>query len=126
MGHSPTSSIDDTPTFQNTSTADAEESHHWLTSLAFILIAAFFSVGYYALATFLLGGTLIYVHISQSDGPSKPDMIPVSLHVLLEGQFVHEISSQTLETLSDLVAASNVWDSVVQEAITIVDKDERR
>jgi hypothetical protein len=31
---------------------------------------------------------------------------------------------QSLDTLDDLIAAGNVWDSVVHEAITVLEKEE--
>ncbi|KAF7309549.1 hypothetical protein MIND_00325800 [Mycena indigotica] len=75
-----------------------------LMSLIFFFAAVFFATGTYLLAfLFIVGGTLhLYTH---SDN-AKPDM------------------AATMAALSELITANDLWDSVVQNTLTLLEKEE--
>lgn len=39
---------------------------------------------------------------------------------------MHLLWNQTIEALSELISAGNLWDSAVTEAMSIVEKDEQK
>ncbi|KAJ7230623.1 hypothetical protein GGX14DRAFT_508384 [Mycena pura] len=91
---------------------DADASPHphydpvdyWLLSVAFILAAIFLATGCYRLTTLIIGGTVTYVHNHTDD--TKPDM------------------TSTMEALHELLSANNIWDSIVQVTVNLLEKEE--
>ncbi|KAJ7583041.1 hypothetical protein C8J56DRAFT_832139 [Mycena floridula] len=84
------------------------ESHYWISSFAFALALVLFRARYYLTGFLLLCGPLFSVYLLAVDT------------ILVK----HDMSS-TLDGLQELMSASDVWDSVVQEAITVIEKDEQ-
>ncbi|KAF9465535.1 hypothetical protein BDZ94DRAFT_1188976 [Collybia nuda] len=105
LSHSRASSVEaqlNTPTSLTPTTSD---SSYLIPSLAFGFSVVFFNAGYTTLAIASLGAT---VHILKTmHDTSKHDMSP------------------SLESLNDLIASSNEWESVVQAAISTLETDER-
>ncbi|TFK39688.1 hypothetical protein BDQ12DRAFT_649037 [Crucibulum laeve] len=107
LDHSRDSSID-TPLSATQLPMFPPEAHYGLMSLAVVLAAALFSAGYPFLAILLsaISFFIVYNIKAMTDTP-KTDMTP------------------SLEALEDLIGASSFWESVVQDAITILENDER-
>ncbi|KAJ7132266.1 hypothetical protein C8R44DRAFT_849808 [Mycena epipterygia] len=77
---------------------------YWLLSSLLVIAAAFLSAGLYLFAILSLGGIIIYVY-NHSDN-SRPDM------------------TSTMGALSELISANALWDSVVQDTIALLEKEE--
>jgi hypothetical protein len=82
------------------------DSHYWISSIAFVLFMLLFKARYYLLALVCLPGPLC------------------SLYILSIGPQLKHDTAPCLDSLTDLKAASDAWDSVVQEAMTVLEKDE--
>ncbi|KAJ7272626.1 hypothetical protein B0H12DRAFT_1091337 [Mycena haematopus] len=74
-------------------------------SLICALAIAFLALGFYFLTIISLGGATIYLY-NHADN-AKPDM-----------------SCTTMEALNELIAANAQWDAVVQESVTMLEKEE--
>ncbi|GLB41579.1 hypothetical protein LshimejAT787_1001790 [Lyophyllum shimeji] len=99
LGHSRTPSLDT----QHTPTPP--DSSYLIPSLSLLMAANFLHAGHLSLALAFLGIT-VYIFKSASE---------VSRHDL----------SPCLESLNDLIASSNDWEAVVQEALSVLENDER-
>ncbi|KAJ6581059.1 hypothetical protein B0H19DRAFT_1113475 [Mycena capillaripes] len=75
-----------------------------LLSLLFVIAAVFLAMGLYFLTVVSIGGAAIYLY-NHSDN-SRPDM------------------SSTIEALNELITANAQWDSVVQDTVTLLEKEE--
>ncbi|KAJ3863288.1 hypothetical protein EV359DRAFT_82519 [Lentinula novae-zelandiae] len=83
------------------------QDHQYYTFfLALALVTVLFGAGYYFASLVLLGISTLLLYIWNPESSSKYDMTPY------------------LDTLNDLIAAGNVWDSAVQEAMTTLEKNE--
>lgn len=105
LEHSRTSSVE---TQQDTLThlpVAAPESSYIIPSLALLMAAVLSHARYFLLALISFAIT-VYTFKAANDVP-RHDMSP------------------SLESLNDLIASSNEWESVVQEAISILENDER-
>ncbi|KAF9068434.1 hypothetical protein BDP27DRAFT_1327344 [Rhodocollybia butyracea] len=102
--HSRNSSLEPSETLQPIHSLSTDTQYYTF-FLALALITILFGAGYYFASLLLFGisASLLYIWDPES---SKHDMTPY------------------LDTLDDLIAAGNVWDSVVQEAMTTLEKDE--
>ncbi|ESK87444.1 hypothetical protein Moror_11619 [Moniliophthora roreri MCA 2997] len=108
--HSRSSSVDHTETNTHLSTSISTHSlespfQYFISSLALALVTISFRAGYYGISA-LICALLLY--ILMTDSPTKHAMTP------------------SLNALSDLISAGNVWDSLVQEVMTTLEKDEKR
>ncbi|KAK7023503.1 hypothetical protein VNI00_016721 [Paramarasmius palmivorus] len=108
--HSRSSSIDRTEANQPqqptlTHSLGNSEPHYLISALALALVTVVFSAGYYGFSA-LIG--VSYLYIFMQDSTSKHAMTP------------------SLNALDDLISAGNVWDSVVQDVMTTLEKDEKR
>ncbi|KAJ7065246.1 hypothetical protein C8F01DRAFT_1124896 [Mycena amicta] len=75
-----------------------------LISLLFFFAAVFFATGTYLLAVlFLSGGT---IHLYTHSDNAKPDMVA------------------TMAALTELISANDLWDSVVRDTVTLLEKEE--
>ncbi|KAJ7156876.1 hypothetical protein C8R43DRAFT_997496 [Mycena crocata] len=77
---------------------------YWLLSLILVIAAFFFATGYYPFTLAAMAWATIYLY-NHSDN-SKPDM------------------SSTMGALEELIAANAMWHSVVQDTITLLEKEE--
>ncbi|KAJ8096396.1 hypothetical protein PM082_011558 [Marasmius tenuissimus] len=110
-GHSRSSSVTSTETNQQqhqqqhlkSSHSLVSESQYLIFSVATALLTVLFGAGYYC-SSVSIGAILLYIFKNSS---SSTFMTP------------------TLDTLNDLIVAGNVWDSVVQEVMTKLEKDEK-
>ncbi|KAF7356998.1 hypothetical protein MVEN_01036400 [Mycena venus] len=75
-----------------------------LLSLICVVAAAFLAMGLYFLAIVSVGGATVYLY-NNSDN-AKPDMSP------------------TMEALNELITANAQWDSVVQDTVNLLEKEE--
>nr|GAT53511.1 predicted protein [Mycena chlorophos] len=75
-----------------------------LMSLVFFFAAVFLATGTYVLAFLFLGGGTIHLY-THSDN-AKPDM------------------AATMAALTELISANDLWDSVVQDTVTLLEKEE--
>ncbi|KAJ4489092.1 hypothetical protein C8R41DRAFT_835869 [Lentinula lateritia] len=83
------------------------QDHQYYTFfLALALVTVLFGAGYYFASLVLFGISTLLLYIWNPESSSKYDMTPY------------------LDTLNDLIAAGNVWDSAVQEAMTTLEKNE--
>ncbi|GAW07170.1 hypothetical protein LENED_009144 [Lentinula edodes] len=83
------------------------QDHQYYTFfLALALVTVLFGAGYYFASLVLFGISTLLLYICNPESSSKYDMTPY------------------LDTLNDLIAAGNVWDSAVQEAMTTLEKNE--
>ncbi|KAJ7626255.1 hypothetical protein DFH06DRAFT_1304762 [Mycena polygramma] len=87
---------------------DAPPSPHQidygLLSLLVVIAAVFLATGLYFFALVSVGGAAVYLY-NHSDN-SRPDM------------------SATIEALNELITANALWDSVVQDTVTLLEKEE--
>ncbi|KAF9479553.1 hypothetical protein BDN70DRAFT_878612 [Pholiota conissans] len=107
LGHSRASSMElDRPVSPTSASLSSEPSYSPI-SLAALLTAIFLSTGYPSLAfiSMIAALFLLYIVISTTD-TSKHDM------------------TSSLNALDDLVAANDLWDSVVQDAMTFLDNED--
>ncbi|KAE9405441.1 hypothetical protein BT96DRAFT_963912 [Gymnopus androsaceus JB14] len=104
--HSRNSSLDTPETSHQPIHSLPSDSSHYIFFLALALVTVLFGAGYYFTSALILGisASLLYIWNPES---SKYDMTPY------------------LDTLNDLIAAGTVWDSVVQEAMTNLEKDDQ-
>ncbi|KAJ7282071.1 hypothetical protein C8J57DRAFT_89594 [Mycena rebaudengoi] len=77
---------------------------YWLPSTILVLAAALFAMGYYVLALALTGGAATYLYNLTENIP--PDM------------------SSTMTALTDLISANAEWDTVVQDTVTLLEREE--
>lgn len=102
----------------HTSTIDPEPSHsspifdsftdsHWPATLSCMAALAFVT-GNFVLFALLSSTTLVFFHISRIDKSVRPEVVVASF-----------------DSLDELITAGNIWDSAVNEAITILENDER-
>ncbi|KAI0272799.1 hypothetical protein BC834DRAFT_858399 [Gloeopeniophorella convolvens] len=77
----------------------------WLLVLFFLCLISLFSG--FATLCILIGTALYYIESYALDGGTSPDFM-----------------TPTLGTLNDLIAAAHLWDSTVQEAITLLEREE--
>ncbi|KAJ3918712.1 hypothetical protein F5877DRAFT_41976 [Lentinula edodes] len=85
------------------------QDHQYYTFfLALALVTVLFGAGYYFASLVLFGISTLLLYICNPESSSKYDMTPY------------------LDTLNDLIAAGNVWDSAVQEAMTTLEKNEEK
>ncbi|KAJ7035522.1 hypothetical protein C8F04DRAFT_1097548 [Mycena alexandri] len=75
-----------------------------LLSVLFVIAAVFLAMGFYFFTVVSIGGATIYLY-NHSDN-SKPDMV------------------STIEALNELITANAMWDSVVQDTVTVLEKEE--
>ncbi|KAJ7173655.1 hypothetical protein C8R46DRAFT_1348274 [Mycena filopes] len=75
-----------------------------LLSVLFVIAAVFLAMGYYFFTVVSIGGATIYLY-NHSDN-SRPDM------------------SSTIEALHELITANAMWDSVVQDTVTVLEKED--
>ncbi|CAL1713977.1 unnamed protein product [Somion occarium] len=101
--HSRNSSI----TESSKQTSSDLSSYSWSSGIASMAVLAL-SVEYYFLALFL-GGLAFYMAQTARSQASRADGI-----------------NQTMDALNEVISAGNVWDSAVNEAMSIVEADERR
>ncbi|KAJ6561120.1 hypothetical protein DFH09DRAFT_1316242 [Mycena vulgaris] len=76
----------------------------WLLSPIFVLAAVFLATGYYLFAIVSLGAATLYWY-NHADN-SKPDM------------------SSTMGALNELISVNALWDSIVQDTVTLLEKEE--
>ncbi|KAJ7708854.1 hypothetical protein B0H17DRAFT_367138 [Mycena rosella] len=76
----------------------------WLLSPIFVLAAFFLATGYYLFSIVSIGGATVYWYNHSEN--SKPDM------------------SSTMGALNELIAANALWDSVVQDTVAVLEKEE--
>ncbi|KAJ7493297.1 hypothetical protein B0H11DRAFT_2005769 [Mycena galericulata] len=81
-----------------------EPVDYWLLASLFATAAVFLGMGLYLFAVASVGGATIYVY-THSDG-SKPDM------------------TSTMSALDELITANALWDSVVQDTVNQLEKEE--
>ncbi|KAG5643064.1 hypothetical protein DXG03_001621 [Asterophora parasitica] len=108
LDHSRTSSLENqqhTPTPSPPVVAPHDDASYIIPFAALIMVAVSFHAGYILLALASLAIT-VYTFQALHDVP-KHDMSP------------------SLESLNDLIASSNEWESVVHEAISVLENDER-
>ncbi|KAF5338050.1 hypothetical protein D9758_014257 [Tetrapyrgos nigripes] len=84
----------------------SSDTPYYLFFLALSIVTVFFGAGYYILSIALFAASAFLLYIYNQDFASKHDMAP------------------SLDTLNDLISAGDVWDSVVQEVITTLEKEE--
>ncbi|THU94925.1 hypothetical protein K435DRAFT_724126 [Dendrothele bispora CBS 962.96] len=84
----------------------SSETPYYLFFLALSIVTVFFGAGHYFFSVTLFVASAFLLYIYNLDVSSKQDMTP------------------SLDTLNDLISAGDVWDSVVQEAIATLEKDE--
>ncbi|KAK7445121.1 hypothetical protein VKT23_014989 [Stygiomarasmius scandens] len=85
----------------------SSEQPYQLFFLALAFVTVFFGAGYYFLSMSLFAASAFLLYIYNMDLASRHDMTP------------------SLDTLNELISAGDVWDSVVHEAITILEKEEQ-
>ncbi|KAH7910063.1 hypothetical protein BJ138DRAFT_1173373 [Hygrophoropsis aurantiaca] len=114
-GHSRNTSVADSTVTDNTLTLDltippASESDTpvWPLTLSCTLAVAALSARFYFVCIMLVAGTIYYVYVHKIDIHTKPDLMTPSL-----------------EALAGLIAAGQVWDSVVNDTLTILESEER-
>ncbi|KAJ4000354.1 hypothetical protein F5050DRAFT_1731824 [Lentinula boryana] len=83
-----------------------QDPQYYTFFLALALVTVLFGAGYYFTSLALSGISVALLHIWNFESFSKYDMTPY------------------LGALNDLIAAGNVWDSAVQEAMTTLEKNE--
>ncbi|KAJ3983266.1 hypothetical protein F5890DRAFT_1524233 [Lentinula detonsa] len=83
-----------------------QDPQYYTFFLALALVTVLFGAGYYFTSLALFGISVALLHIWNSESSSKYDMAPY------------------LGALNDLIAAGNVWDSAVQEAMTTLENNE--
>ncbi|KAJ3774494.1 hypothetical protein FB446DRAFT_728663 [Lentinula raphanica] len=83
-----------------------QDSQYYIFFLALALVTVLFGAGYYPASLVLFGSSVALIYVLNSESSSKYDMTPY------------------LDTLNDLIAAGDVWDSAVQEAMTTLEKNE--
>ncbi|KAF5379403.1 hypothetical protein D9615_006496 [Tricholomella constricta] len=105
LDHSRTSSVEPEQQTSTSLSIASPDSSYLIPSLALIMVAIFFHAEKMLLALASLGIS-VYTFQTLNDVP-KRDMSP------------------SLESLNDLIASSNEWEFVVQEAISILENDER-
>ncbi|KAJ7777378.1 hypothetical protein B0H16DRAFT_955958 [Mycena metata] len=81
-----------------------EAVDYGLLSVLFVIAAVFLAMGFYFFTVVSIGGATIYLY-NHSDN-SKPDMVC------------------TIEALNELITANAMWDSVVQDTVTVLEKEE--
>ncbi|KAG6811304.1 hypothetical protein H0H92_008061 [Tricholoma furcatifolium] len=101
--HSRTSSLSTQHNTPITVPTSSHDPFYLIPSFAFLAFATILHAGYILLALAFIG---IIVYIFNVNDTSKNDMTP------------------SLESLNELIASNNDWENVVQEAISILDKDE--
>ncbi|KAJ7780323.1 hypothetical protein DFH07DRAFT_1055933 [Mycena maculata] len=98
------------PSLPGKLTLDAPPNHshepmdYWLLSSIFVVAAVFLGTGLYFFAIASIGAATIYVY-THSDN-SKPDM------------------TSTMGALNELITANALWDSVVQDTVNLLEKEE--
>ncbi|KAF8888090.1 hypothetical protein BD779DRAFT_1525528 [Infundibulicybe gibba] len=104
LDHSRKSSVDVSPTPLST----VQSAPYWGPSLVLALIVVLFSAGYNFLGVSSIAGAIFLLpQYKCPDGTLKPDM------------------TQPLESLAELITASDAWDSIFQEAMSVLESDER-
>ncbi|KAJ3784917.1 hypothetical protein GGU11DRAFT_800136 [Lentinula aff. detonsa] len=83
-----------------------QDPQYYTFFLALALVTVLLGAGYYFTSLALFGISVALLHIWNFESSSKYDMTPY------------------LGALNDLIAAGNVWDSAVQEAMTTLEKNE--
>lgn len=86
------------------------------------------SAEYYFLALFLLAVALYLVRTANAQASRAEAMnlvSPVASHHFIPSFSAH-LRNQTVKTLDELISSGNQWDSVVNEAMTLIERDERR
>jgi hypothetical protein len=99
---------------------------YWCENLAFGMAALIFGTGSYFLSFIIFGAILCYMRITSTEVSSTFGiMSPVRLSSLIMHR-AETIVSQTMETLDELITAGNVWGSIIHDAITLLEDDERK
>ena len=105
------------------------EPSYGIISLSTASAAALFSIGYPLLALFALIITLLLVYnfvsttdSHQSDMTAVRSISPLFLFLLMP---IIYPCFQSLSALDDLIQANQVWESVVQDAVNVLENDER-
>ncbi|KAJ4474927.1 hypothetical protein J3R30DRAFT_3706717 [Lentinula aciculospora] len=83
-----------------------QDPQYYTFFLTLALVTVLFGAGFYFTSLLLFGISASLLYIWNPESSSKYDMTPY------------------LDTLNDLIAAGNVWDSAVQEAMTTLEKNE--
>ncbi|KIK57020.1 hypothetical protein GYMLUDRAFT_87054 [Collybiopsis luxurians FD-317 M1] len=104
--HSRNSSIEPSESHSQPFHSLPHDSQYYTLLLALAFAALLFGTGYYFTSALVFGISTSLMYFCNPESPSKYDMTPY------------------LDTLNDLIAAGNVWDSVVQEAMTTLEKEE--
>lgn len=129
-GHSRTPSAAESTTTDTLSLSmpPEPETPVWPVTLSFTVAVAALSARFYFFALLLLAATLYYMHIHRVDIHAKPDvMTPVSHHFLSTDRFANVAQNfKSLLALQHLIAAGQLWDSVINDTFTTLENEERR
>ena len=91
-----------------------------LASLAVVIL----STGYLFIAMIPLSAAIYVRYVMQADADKANSTTQVSRAILRPDDVADY--SQTLEALNELISAGNVWDSAINEAILLIENEERR
>ncbi|KAF8659885.1 hypothetical protein AX16_001769 [Volvariella volvacea WC 439] len=87
----------------------ASHGQYWIPSLALMIVVALFGSGHHLMAALSIAGSLVMIRrLDYTNDACKMDVSPC------------------LDSLGQLIHASDVWESVVQEALAHLEKDEKR
>ncbi|KAJ8695481.1 hypothetical protein PTI98_008082 [Pleurotus ostreatus] len=88
-----------------------------------VLAVAAFGAGFYLLSALVFGAAYIQ---ATSEGTQRHDMAPVSIQSAVLAQTGLSRQTKTMQSLEELISASDVWDSVIHDAIHQLENEERR